>query len=67
MQKDNGKNSVNREGKNEQNKAIHNKYTKPLKPLITIEQSIDTDPFGSWTGVPTDDYFDKPVQDVDDL
>jgi hypothetical protein len=28
---------------------------------------ICTDPFGSWTGVPTDPFSDKPIQDVDDL
>ena len=28
---------------------------------------IITDPFGSWTGVVEDDFFDKPIQDVDDL
>ena len=28
---------------------------------------IITDPFGSWTGVPADNAFDMPVQDVDDL
>ena len=31
------------------------------------EGSIIVDPLGSWTGVPTDDIFDTPVQDVDDL
>jgi len=30
------------------------------------ENRIDTDPFGSYTGVP-DDPYDKPVQDADDL
>ena len=28
---------------------------------------IITDPFGSWTGTPTYDSLDIPVQDVDDL
>ena len=28
---------------------------------------IITDPLGSWTGVPADNAFDMPVQDVDDL
>ena len=31
------------------------------------EERINTDPFGSWTGVPTDDVYEKPIQDVDDL
>ena len=28
---------------------------------------IVTDPFGSYTGVPTDDYMGHPIQDADDL
>ena len=28
---------------------------------------IDTDPQGSWTGVPSDDPYSVPVQDADDL
>ena len=28
---------------------------------------INTDPFGSWTGVVEGDVHEKPVQDVDDL
>ena len=28
---------------------------------------IITDPLGSWTGVPVDDPFEKPIQDADDL
>lgn len=31
------------------------------------DDKIITDPLGSWTGVPTDDALDPPVQDVDDL
>ena len=31
-----------------------------------VPKSIDTDPFGSYTGVANDPY-DKPVQDADDL
>ncbi len=34
------------------------------KPVI--ENSIDTDPLGMWTGVP-DNPYEEPVQDVDDL
>ena len=30
------------------------------------DAQIDTDPFGSWTGVP-DDEEETPVQDADDL
>lgn len=31
------------------------------------EQGIVTDPNGSYTGVPTDDPYSLPIQDVDDL
>jgi len=31
------------------------------------ENDIHTDPQGSWTGVPFDDPYDKPIQDADDL
>lgn len=33
----------------------------------TCNDDIITDPLGSWTGVPTDDPYGKPVQDADDL
>lgn len=32
-----------------------------------IHTGIDTDPFGSWTGTPTDDPDTMPIQDADDL
>ena len=32
----------------------------------SIDDRIDTDPYGSYTGVP-DDPYDMPVQDADDL
>jgi hypothetical protein len=38
------------------------KDKKQAKPM----QSIQTDPFGSYTGVPADPN-EKPVQDADDL
>ena len=31
------------------------------------ENNIITDPQGSWTGVPLDDPYDRPIQDADDL
>ena len=36
---------------------------------MTVDEQlkINTDPFGSWTGVPTDDPYEKPIQDADDL
>ena len=30
-------------------------------------EDIVTDPLGSWTGVPADDPYEKPIQDADDL
>ena len=30
------------------------------------QERIDTDPYGSYTGVPNDPY-DEPIQDADDL
>ena len=32
-----------------------------------ITDKIVTDPLGSWTGVPVDDPYEKPIQDADDL
>lgn len=40
---------------------------KKIEPSMQSDGRIIVDPFGSWTGVPTDDIFDTPVQDVDDL
>ena len=39
----------------------------PVTMTVSTEQEINTDPFGSYTGVPTDDPYEKPVQDADDL
>ena len=38
-----------------------------LSQTQSYESEIITDPFGSYTGVPTDDPYDKPIQDADDL
>ena len=46
-----------RAGKN----TLNNEY------LDSLEDSINTDPDGSWTGVCTDDPMEKPIQDADDL
>ena len=40
---------------------------KKKKQLKEQNSEIITDPLGSWTGVPTDDPYDKPIQDADDL
>ena len=34
---------------------------------MTKEGRIDTDPFGTWTGVNSDFPLEEPIQDVDDL
>ena len=43
--------------KNEKKKKVNNERNG----------EIITDPLGSWTGVPTDDPYDEPIQDADDL
>ncbi len=41
---------------------------KGQKAQMSTDTRINTDPFGSYTGVPTEgDGHEKPVQDVDDL
>lgn len=53
---------------NKKNKQKHsfNDLTSYLNPEI-----IDSDPYGMYTGVPADMYYnnelDEPVQDADDL
>lgn len=46
-------------------------HRAPLRGLGALNDGlytgIDTDPFGSWTGVPTDDPDSRPIQDADDL
>ena len=34
---------------------------------MSADARINTDPNGSWTGVATEDPYEKPVQDADDL
>ena len=67
MQKDKNKYIDATELNKDDDKTLYNEYNNPLKALMSIDKSINTDPFGSWTGVPTDNFFDKPIQDVDDL
>lgn len=43
-----------------------NKKTAPEDRPLADLQARETDPQGSWTGVPEDRYED-PVQDADDL
>lgn len=44
------------------------KKKDPMKKaeMLTDMRSTETDPYGSYTGVPTDPK-EKPVQDADDL
>ena len=52
-------------------KAVNKKDTPPLGNtrlfVENYDNDIHTDPFGSWTGVPFDDPYDRPIQDADDL
>ncbi len=42
-------------------------FEKEKKTNESSKERIITDPFGSWTGIPTDDPYEQPIQDVDDL
>ena len=51
--------------------GISHKNKSPMDTALSVVHSysddgIDTDPLGSWTGVPKDRY-DRPIQDADDL
>ena len=52
-------------------RAISKKDAKAYNNVSSFrenyENDIHTDPLGSWTGVPLDDPYDKPIQDADDL
>ena len=37
------------------------------KSIMSTEGRINTDPFGSYTGFPTENPNERPVQDADDL
>ena len=59
---------------NERKNAKNNKEQGSIGAINTSDKyqngkknEIITDPFGSWTGTPTDGKYEKPVQDVDDL
>ena len=53
--------------KNKQKDKKEQGIPEILRPTMQVDGRILTDPLGSWTGVPADDIFDTPVQDVDDL
>lgn len=43
------------------------KIADPNYPLPIIDMASENDPLGSYTGVPLENAFEKPVQDADDL
>ena len=49
------------------NDAVIPRKKKDITPTFSTKDGINTDPFGSWTGVSTDDPYEKPIQDADDL
>lgn len=49
--------------KREEKRANIESYTESF----ATSGSINTDPNGMWTGVSTEDKYEMPVQDVDDL
>ena len=49
----------------EQGRMTDHTHIDTLK--MQTDGRIIVDPFGSWTGVPLDNKYDTPVQDVDDL
>lgn len=57
------KKKVNKSSQNHRNTQGRAEFS-----MNTVEDQkrIDTDPFGSYTGVPNDP-FDLPIQDADDL
>ena len=34
---------------------------------LKADSAINTDPYGSYTGVSTDNKYERPIQDADDL
>jgi hypothetical protein len=52
-------------------KALNKKDPRTQEASLLFVENYDsdihTDPLGSWTGVPFDDPYDKPIQDADDL
>lgn len=49
----------------EENKALVGKCEGVANMIADMQ--INTDPNGSWTGVATDNPYEVPIQDVDDL
>ena len=44
-----------------------NSKAQNLPAIMAADNRINTDPDGTWTGVSTENCYDEPVQDVDDL
>ena len=44
----------------------HREKSIQTTPLVDF-QAVKTDPQGSWTGVPSDNEYETPTQDADDL
>ena len=57
------KKNVNQSSQNRKNTPGRAEFSMNLSE---DQMRIDTDPYGSYTGVP-DDPYDEPVQDADDL
>ena len=57
---------MKKENEKEKNKQKHRTRVEFSMKSDSIDPRIDTDPYGSYTGVP-DDPYDMPVQDADDL
>ena len=70
-------NNMNANGKKDQkrravnpnkfNNTVNLRKNDNIASEFSTKGSINTDPLGSWTGVPTDDPYEKPIQDADDL
>lgn len=48
-------------------KENHPKKATKDENKVSEKDRINTDPFGSYTGVDTENKYEIPVQDVDDL
>ena len=59
------KSAKNQKSEAQQSRGDRTKF--PPTDYLPKEERIITDPLGSWTGIPVDNAYDKPVQDADDL
>lgn len=51
--------------KREEKSIKKNTLSQPAE--MKADKEINTDPDGSWTGVPTEFPYEMPIQDADDL